>query len=63
MTVFMAAYLVFYLSASFRQRLRDVDFQLAKHGAGELQESIQEDFCNKLVKIDFKYLDQYYLQT
>lgn len=62
-TVFMAVYLVTILSASFRQRLRDVDFQLAKHGAEELQESIEEDFFNKLVKINFKYLDQYYLQT
>lgn len=62
-TVFIAAYISFFLSMSFRQRLRDVDFQLAKHGAEELQESIQEDFFNKLVKINFKYLDQYYLQT
>ncbi len=62
-TVFVAAYTSFFLSMGFRQRLRDVDFQLAKHGAEELQESIQEDFFNKLVKINFKYLDQYYLQT
>ncbi|MFQ2239231.1 TRADD-N-associated membrane domain-containing protein [Aeromonas dhakensis] len=63
MTVFTAAYLAFFMSVSLRQRLRDVDFQLAKHGAEELQESIEEDFFNKLVKINFKYLDQYYLQT
>ena len=63
MTVFTAAYLAYFMSVSFRQRLRDVDFQLAKHGAEELQESIEEDFFNKLVKINFKYLDQYYLQT
>jgi hypothetical protein len=63
MIVFMAAYVTFFLSTGFRQRLRDVEFKLAKHGAEELQESIQEDFFNKLVKINFKYLDQYYLQT
>lgn len=63
MIVFIAAYSTFFLSTSFRQRLRDVEFKLAKHGAEELQESIEEDFFNKLVKINFKYLDQYYLQT
>ena len=63
MTVFMAAYLVFFMSFGVRQRLRDVDLQLAKHGTEELQESIEEDFFNKLVKINFKYLDQYDLQT
>lgn len=63
MTVFTAVYIAFFLAVGFRQRLRDVDFQLAKHGAEELQESIEDDFFNKLVKINFKYLDQYYLQT
>lgn len=63
MVVFMAVYLSYFMSLTFRQRLRDVEFKLAKHGAEELQETIEEDFFNKLVKINFKYLDQYYLQT
>jgi len=63
MTVITAVYISVLLSAVFRQKLRDVEFKLAKHGTEELQESIEEDFFNKLVKINFKYLDQYYLQT
>lgn len=39
------------------------DIQLAKQGAEELQEKIEENFFTKLVKINFKYIDQYYLQT
>jgi hypothetical protein len=31
--------------------------------AQELQESIQEDFVNKLIRINFKYIDIYYEQT
>ena len=60
---FTAIYFVFFLSSNFRIRLRDIDFQLAKYDNEELQANIEEDFFNKLVKINFKYLDQYYLQT
>ncbi|GIB53670.1 hypothetical protein VCSRO187_3602 [Vibrio cholerae] len=40
-----------------------VDMQLAKEGAEELQDKIEENFFTKLVQINFKYIDQYYLQT
>ena len=30
---------------------------------GQLQEKLEEDFFTKLVNINFKYLDKYYLQT
>lgn len=32
-------------------------------GAETLQEHIEDDFFNNLVKINFKYIDKYYLQT
>ena len=31
--------------------------------ADQLQENLEQDFFTKLVKINFKYLDKYYLQT
>lgn len=37
--------------------------QLAELGGNELKETIQDNFFTKLVQINFKYLDQYYLQT
>lgn len=36
---------------------------LVAFGTTSLQEKLEEDFFTKLVKINFKYLDQYYLQT
>ncbi|WP_156131520.1 TRADD-N-associated membrane domain-containing protein [Pedobacter kyungheensis] len=40
-----------------------MELDLVKAGADELQENIEENFFTKLVQINFKYLDQYYLQT
>lgn len=60
---FIIAYVSFLLTTMLRQKLRDVNYRLASLDAEELQESIEEDFFNKLVKINFKYIDQYYLQT
>lgn len=42
------------------QRLRANDFSDEAH---EIQKDLTEDFFTKLVKINFKYLDAYYLQT
>lgn len=44
-------------------KLRRIEIELAKAGVNELQENINENFFTKLVQINFKYLDQYYLQT
>jgi len=41
---------------------RDASIQI-KIKSEELQEKIEEDFFNNLVKINFKYIDKYYLQT
>jgi MFS family permease len=43
-------------------RLR-LEYQMARLRAERLKESIEEDFFTKLVKINFRYLDQYYYQT
>lgn len=39
------------------------DQLLTGAGIKTLQEKLEEDFFTKLVKINFKYIDQYYLQT
>ena len=39
---------------------RRVDYELA---VSKLRDRINEDFFTKLVQINFKYLDQYYMQT
>lgn len=41
----------------------EIEYKLITWGANKLQENIQDDFFNTLVKLNFKYLDQYYLQT
>jgi hypothetical protein len=46
-----------------RTQLRQLDRDLATAGVETLQEGLEEDFFTKLVKINFKYIDQYYLQT
>jgi hypothetical protein len=64
---FIGSFFYAYLVGAFRfmlsNRLRRIDEALVKAGAIELQESIDQNFFTKLVQINFKYLDQYYLQT
>lgn len=64
---FTGSFLYAYLFGFFRfmlfSRLRRIEVELVKAGAVELQESIDQNFFTKLVQINFKYLDQYYLQT
>ncbi len=43
--------------------IRIQDSLLTGAGIEKLQETLEEDFFTKLVKINFKYIDQYYLQT
>lgn len=54
---------IFYISTFYNIRLSQIERELIRLGASELQETIEEDFFNRLVKINFKYLDQYYMQT
>ncbi|GIC79672.1 hypothetical protein FMO001_43990 [Moritella sp. F1] len=55
--------LVGYIKLLFGVVVSKIDIKLAKEGAEELQEKIEENFFTKLVQINFKYIDQYYLQT
>jgi hypothetical protein len=57
------SFTILFIRLNIQQRLRWVDINLAKTGIEELSENIQEDFFTKLVQINFKYIDQYYLQT
>ena len=57
------AIFVGYITLIFSMISNKLDIQLAKEGAEELQEQIEENFFTKLVQINFKYIDQYYLQT
>ena len=60
---FMYAYPMTILRMGAAGALRRVELELVKFGTEELKESISENFFTKLVQINFKYLDQYYLQT
>lgn len=59
----MYAYLFAFLRSNKTIRLKKIDFELIELGGYQLQENIEEDFFNRLVKINFNYLDKYYYQT
>jgi hypothetical protein len=61
--VFVYGVAIGYVKLLFGMVESKIDLQLAKEGAEELQEQIEENFFTKLVQINFKYIDQYYLQT
>lgn len=46
-----------------RRRITFLDQAIAELGATNLQETLQEDFFTKLVKINFTYIERYYRQT
>jgi hypothetical protein len=60
---FMYGYAITLSQFSGRNRLRRIELELSKYDTDELQERIEENFFTKLVQINFKYIDQYYLQT
>ncbi len=60
---FIYFYIMLMLRITIQSRIRRIDYQLVKLGAYELQDNIEDNFFTKLVKINFKYLDQYYMQT
>ena len=49
--------------ANVRAEIKKQDQLLGGAGLDKLQETLEEDFFTKLVKINFRYIDQYYLQT
>lgn len=46
-----------------RIRIFQLKQELSAKGAEKLKDSISDDFFNKIIEINFKYLDQYYMQT
>jgi hypothetical protein len=52
---------IYYFSLS--QRRRFYLYTAAAAQATKLQDTLEEDFVTNLVKINFKYIDRYYLQT
>lgn len=44
-------------------RIRRIEIELLQYDSETLQINIEENFFTKLVQINFKYIDQYYLQT
>jgi hypothetical protein len=56
-------YSIDFVRWSIFSRLRRVEYDLVMLGTEELKDNIEENFFTKLVQINFKYLDQYYLQT
>src|ERR1043166_3471041 len=61
--IFMYGYVITVFKWSQSNKLRQLEYELLKYGSEELQEKIEENFFTKLVQINFKYIDQYYLQT
>lgn len=49
--------------SAYINTLQSLDIENVNEKAESLQEALEVDFFNNLVKINFKYLDKYYLQT
>jgi len=61
--IFIYSYVIFIIRTAAQHSIRRIEMQLAKFGSDELKDKLEENFFTKLVQINFKYLDQYYLQT
>jgi hypothetical protein len=61
-TVYYGGY-VWLRRLAFRSMLRKVSAVSLEQRTDSLQEDLEKDFFNNLVKINFKYIDRYYLQT
>jgi hypothetical protein len=60
--VIYLAVITFYRALLGRERNR-IEYRIIQIKAQQLQDQIGKDFFTTLVKINFKYLDQYYYQT
>jgi hypothetical protein len=63
LSIVLYIYVFSFLRSNKANKLKRIEFELIELGGYELQEKIEEDFFNKLVKINFNYLDKYYYQT
>ncbi|MCK6478679.1 MAG: hypothetical protein L6R43_00605 [Planctomycetes bacterium] len=55
--------MMWYVQSTIKSAERDIETELLKVGAAQLQDTLEEDFVTRLVQINFKYLDRYYDQT
>lgn len=64
-TLVVIFYTVFFLLSILINKINvnKIDYTLLSDNTANLQETIEEDFFTKLIKINFKYVDKYYLQT
>ncbi len=60
---FFYFYTISLLRLSLQNNIRRIGYRLVKLGVEELQDNLEENFFTNLVQMNFKYLDQYYLQT
>jgi hypothetical protein len=60
---FFYALFVGYITLLYSMIGNRIDSKLAMEGVEELQENIEDNFFTQLVRINFKYIDQYYRQT
>ena len=60
-----SGYFLQYLMAQYYQKLiiKNLESKALKLSTDYLQDTLEYDFFNKLVKINFKYIDKYYDQT
>ena len=60
-----SGYFLQYFTAQYYQKLiiKNISSKALKLSTDYLQDTLEEDFFNKLVKINFKYIDKYYDQT
>jgi hypothetical protein len=56
-------FVLLYVRLFLKMVLKQYDAQLQGASVVQLQETLEEDFFTKLVQINFKYIDGYYLQT
>jgi hypothetical protein len=54
---------VMYFSAITGQKQTNILTEISEIEVNDLQKTIEDDFFTNLVKINFKYIDKYYLQT
>lgn len=62
-TIFLSGLFAISQHVSQRNREKELLSQVATLGSEKIQDNLEENFFTNLVKINFKYIDKYYLQT
>ena len=63
LSIFSSIAYSYIINSLYKYQERIILGELAVISSEELQDQIEEDFFTNLVKINFKYIDKYYLQT